>query len=201
MMRAWENGGNPWVVRGANELHRNDFFAVESNDVLRPDGSAGKYEVVRVHRVGVGTLAVEADGTAYMIGQWRFPLGRYSWELPMGGVESGEGCLEAAKRELSEESGIEAVNWIKLVELDLSTSLTDEHGVAFLASDLQHRAAHPEAGESIARRRAPFMELVERAEKGFIREALTVAAIMSACHLAASGRLPALLASAMLQPR
>ena len=199
MSQVWEEGGNPWTVKSTTEVHRNSFFAVESSDVTRPDGSDGAYETVRMRRLGVGTLAVEADGTAHMIGQWRFPLGRYSWELPMGGAEPGEEGLEAAKRELSEESGIEAVNWIKLVELDLSTSLTDERRVAFLASGLHHRRAHPEAREAIARRRAPFMELVERAEQGLIREAVTIAAIMSAYRLAASGRLPMSLAAPMLR--
>jgi 8-oxo-dGTP pyrophosphatase MutT (NUDIX family) len=199
MTNVWHEDGDPWIVKGTSEVHRNGFFAVESNDVVRPDGSIGKYQVVRVCRVGVGTLAIEADGTAHMTGQWRFPIKRYSWELPMGGAEPGEKNLEAAKRELSEESGIEAADWVKLVELDLSTSITDERCVAFLASGLKHRAAHPEAREVIARVRAPFIELVERVEQGLIREAVTVAAIMSAYRLASCGRLPNPLAAAMLR--
>lgn len=199
MTHDWKEGGNPWTVKSTTEVHRNNFFAVESSDVTRPDGSQGRYETVRMRRPGVGTLAVEADGTAHMIGQWRFPLARYSWELPMGGAEPGENELEAAKRELSEESGIEAANWVKLVDLDLSTSLTDERCVAFLASGLHHRRAHPEAREAIARCRAPFMELVDRVEQGLIREAVTIAAIMSAYRLAVTARLPASLAAPMLR--
>lgn len=201
MTEVWEEGANPWTVKSTREVHRNSFFAVESSRVIRPDGSEGDYETVRIRRLGVGALAVETDGTAHMIGQWRFPLGRYSWELPMGGAEPGEDDLAAAKRELSEESGIEALSWMKLVDLDLSTSLTDERCVGFLAFDLQHRAAHPEAREAITRRCAPFMELVDRVEQGLIREALTVAAIMSAYRLAASDRLPRALAASMLGER
>jgi 8-oxo-dGTP pyrophosphatase MutT (NUDIX family) len=199
MTNIWEADGEPWIVKGTSEVHRNGFFAVESSDVIRPDGSIGKYQVVRMRRAGVGTLAIKADGAAHMTGQWRFPIDRYSWELPMGGAEPGEDNLEAAKRELSEESGIKAADWVRLVELDLSTSLTDERCVAYLASGLERREAHPEAREVIARVRAPFMELVERVEQGLIREAVTVAAIMSAYRLASCGGLPNALAAAMLR--
>jgi 8-oxo-dGTP pyrophosphatase MutT (NUDIX family) len=118
--------------------------------------------------------------------------------MPMGGAEAGETAEEAARRELSEETGLHAGHWTKLIELDLSTSLTDERCVVFLASDLSKGAAHPEPREVVKRMRAPFLEVLERVERGLIREAATVSAVLRAYRMAAAGALSPALSKLML---
>lgn len=200
MSEIWQSGSSPWTVRSRAEVYRNPWFAVEENSVVRPDGEEAKYQIVRMRKRGVGVLAVEDDGAVHMTGQWRLPIDRYSWELPMGGVEPGETALAAAKRELSEESGIITSNWMALFEIDLSTSLTDEICAVFLAWGLSHGTPHPEPREVIQRVRAPFKEVIARVEQGLIREAATVATLMCAFRWAVGGKLNPNLSQAMLRP-
>lgn len=198
MRNTWTNGRNPWRIRKSKIVHANGWFSVEENDVTRPDGCDAEYQIVRFKKHGVGIVAIEDDGRVHMTGQWRLPLASYSWELPMGGVETGESVVEAAQRELSEESGISAGTWTPLLELDLSTSLSDERCTAFLATGLTPKAAHPEPGEALKRKCAPFMEVMERVDRGLIRESVTVAALMRVHLLALAGQLPAALCASML---
>jgi 8-oxo-dGTP pyrophosphatase MutT (NUDIX family) len=196
--QTWEEDGNPWTVKAASVPFRNDWFHVDKNDVIRPDGSPGEYTVVRVRRLAVGVLPIEADGSVHLVGQWRFPLGRYSWEIPEGGGEPGEAPLACAKRELEEEAGLCAAVWTPILEMDLSNSLTDERGIIFLATGLQTGQKQPEVTEVLRHRRVPFLELLQRVLDGRIRDSLTVAAALRAHHMAVTGELPGDLAAAML---
>ncbi|MBK6702349.1 MAG: hypothetical protein IPG56_00325 [Caulobacteraceae bacterium] len=87
---AWPRRDNPWTITNTGKVHSNEWFEVEQNAVVRPDGSHGSYEVVRIRVLGVGILPIDAHGFVHMIGQWRLPLGRYSWVMPEGGAEDGE---------------------------------------------------------------------------------------------------------------
>ncbi len=104
----WEEDPNPWSVTATSVPFKNDWLHIERNDVIRPDGAAGEYTVVRLRRLAVGVLPIEPDGSVHLVGQWRFPLARYSWEIPEGGGEPGEAPLACAKRELAEETGLRA---------------------------------------------------------------------------------------------
>jgi 8-oxo-dGTP pyrophosphatase MutT (NUDIX family) len=194
-----DEGANPYRVKATKVLHRDDWLSLEANDVVRPDGSDGAYNVVRVRRLGVGVLPIDAEGCVHMIGQWRFPIGRYSWEMPAGGAEAGEDALSCAKRELAEETGLHAADWIKILELDLSTSLTDERSIVFIATRLEAGPAHPEPREATAHRRAHFLDLVEQVGCFQIREGATAGALLRAYHMAATGLLPDALARAMIR--
>ncbi len=199
MSDTWDEGGNPWIVKGMTHAFENDWFRIDEHDVVRPDGKQGYYGVVRIRRLAVGVLPIEVDGSVHMVGQWRFPLGRYSWEMPEGGAEPGEDALECAKRELVEESGLSAGSWTRVLEMDLSNSLTDEQAVIFVATDLRQGQAQPEATEVLQQRWAHFMDVLARVADGRIRDALTVAAVLRAHHMAVTGQLPAPLAAAMLR--
>ncbi len=196
--QTWEEDGNPWTVTAASVPFKNDWFGVDKNDVIRPDGKAGEYTVVRVRRLAVGVLPIERDGSVHLVGQWRFPLGRYSWEIPEGGGEPGEAPLACAKRELEEETGLRAATWAPILEMDLSNSITDEAGIVFLATGLEAGQKQPEATEVLRHRQAPFMEVLSRVIDGRIRDSLTVAAMLRAHHMAVTGALPVGLAAAML---
>jgi ADP-ribose pyrophosphatase len=199
MSETWEEDGDPWIVKGVTRSFANDWFHVETSEVVRPDGSDGDYGVIRVRRLAVGVLPIEPDGSVHLVGQWRFPLGRYSWEMPEGGGEPGEPAQACAARELAEETGLRAGAWAKVVEMDLSNSLSDERAVIFIATDLTHGVADPEGTEVLKHRRAHFLDVLERVADGRIRDAMTVAAVLRAHHMAVTGQMPGPLAAAMLR--
>jgi 8-oxo-dGTP pyrophosphatase MutT (NUDIX family) len=198
MTDAWEEDANPWTVLSSTTPFANDWFRLEANAVVHPGGAHGQYTVVRFRRLAVGVLPIEPDGRVHLVGQWRFPLGRYSWEMPEGGGEPGEPASACAHRELAEETGLRAGALQPILEMDLSNSLTDEQGIVFLATQLAPGQASPEPTEVLRRATAPFQEVLARVADGRIRDSLTVAAVLRAHHMAVTGQLPAALAGAML---
>lgn len=199
MSDTWDEGGNPWIVKGVTRAFENDWFRIDEHDVIRPDGAKGYYGVIRVRRLAVGVLPIDAEGSVHLVGQWRFPLGRYSWEMPEGGAEPGEDSRGCAERELAEETGLRAQSWMKVLEMDLSNSLTDEQAVIFVATDLSAGEPNPDPTEVLGRRTAHFLEVLARVADGRIRDSLTVAAVLRAHHMAVTGQLPAALSTAMLR--
>lgn len=197
-MSDWHDDGNPWTVKRITRPFENDWFAIDAHDVVRPDGADGNYSVIRVRRLAVGVLPIDDAGRVHLVGQWRFPLGRYSWEIPEGGAEPGEDALECARRELEEETGLSAQTYRPVLEMDLSNSLTDERAMLFLATGLREGVSRPEPVEVLKRRTAPFAEVLARVADGRIRDSLTVAAVLRAHHMAVTGQLPPALAGAML---
>lgn len=198
MSQDWEEDGDPWTVKGVTQAFANDWFHIDAHELIHPGGAPGTYSVIRVRRLAVGVLPIEADGSVHLVGQWRFPLGRYSWEMPEGGAEPGEPAMECARRELGEETGVKAGRLEPILELDLSNSLTDERAMIFLATDLTPGEASPEPTEVLKRRRAPFREVLAAVADGYIRDAMSVAGVLRAHHMAVSGQLPDALARAML---
>lgn len=196
----WEEDGDPWIVKSVRQPFANTWLALDEHQVTRPDGSPGTYTVVRIRRLAVGVLPIEANGDVHLVGQWRFPLARYSWEMPEGGGEPGEDALACAERELAEETGLRAADWRPILEMDLSNSLTDERAKIFLATGLSAGTAAPEPTEVLRHRRAPFREVLARVADGRIRDSMTVAAVLRAHHMAVTGELPPALAEAMLAP-
>ena len=194
----WRGGTNPLRVHARRRAYENPWFWVEEHDVQNPDGAAGFYGVVRIRRLAVGVLPIEPDGRVHLVGQWRFPLGRYSWEMPEGGAEAGESALACARRELREETGLAAGKLTEILRLDLSNSLTDEQAVCFLASDLTLGPAAPEPSEVLQPLLVPFREVLARAVDGRISDAMTVAAVLRVHHMAVEGLLPSPLAAAIL---
>jgi 8-oxo-dGTP pyrophosphatase MutT (NUDIX family) len=198
MSDTWEEDGDPWTVKSVTRPFTNEWLALDLYHVVRPDGGDGTYTVVRPHRVAVGVLPIEPDGTVHLVGQWRFPLGHYSWEMPEGGAEPREDPLECARRELEEETGLSADRYLQVLQMDMSNSLTDERAVIYLGFELRSGEAKPEATEVLKRRRTHFMDVLDRVVDGRIRDSMTVAAVLRAHHMAVTGQLPASLARAML---
>ena len=194
----WDDDANPMTLHGVRRVYENPWFAVEDHDVTHPGGRRGMYGVVRMRKIAVGVLPLEPDGAVHLVGQWRFPLARYSWEMPEGGAEPGEAPEECARRELAEETGLSAGRLEKILEMDISNSVTDERAMLYLATDLTAGAAHPEEVEVLKHLKAPFAEVMARIADGRIRDSLTVAAMLRAHHMAVTGRLPSALARAIL---
>jgi 8-oxo-dGTP pyrophosphatase MutT (NUDIX family) len=198
MSDTWDEEGDPWIVKGVTRPFENDWFRLDSYAVVHPDGADGIYTVMRPRRLAVGVLPIEPDGRVHLVGQWRFPLGRYSWEMPEGGADPGEDPLDCAKRELAEETGLTAATYVHVLEMDMSNSITDERAVLFIATELSPGEARPDATEVLQRRTAHFQDVLARVADGRIRDAMTVATVLRAHHMAVTGQLPESLAKAML---
>jgi 8-oxo-dGTP pyrophosphatase MutT (NUDIX family) len=180
----------PWTVREERAVYDNPWIRVTDCAVTRPDGKPGQYGVVHFKHLAVGILPLLDDGRVPLVGQHRFPHDAYSWELPEGGGKLAEDPLEAAKRELLEETGFDGKHWLKIVEFDISNSVTDEKSVCYLAWGLSAGAAAPEPDEVLAYRTVSFSELHDRVLEGDIRDSLTIIMVLKAKALAAAGNLP-----------
>jgi 8-oxo-dGTP pyrophosphatase MutT (NUDIX family) len=167
---------NPWQTVASRAVYENAWIAVREDRVVRPDGRPGIYGVVHFKHRAVGVLAVE-DRHLYLVGQYRYTLDAYSWEIPEGGCTEDEDPLEAAKRELEEETGLRAERWERLGEAHLSNSVSDEQAIWFLATGLRQGACSPEGTEKLLLRRVSLDEALELALKGDITDAISLLAI------------------------
>lgn len=163
--------------RSRRVAYDNAWITVWHDEVARPDGSDGIYGVVHFANVAVGVVAVDAEDRVVLVGQHRYTLDVYSWEIPEGGVPAGESALDGARRELREETGVEAADWREIARLDLSNSITDERAVLYLATGLEHGEPEPDPTEALEIRWVPFDEALAMTLDGRITDVLSVAAI------------------------
>lgn len=171
-------GRNPWKTLGSRIVYQNAWLRLREDAVLRPDGKEGIYSVVEL-RPSVGIVALNADREIVLVGQWRYPLGRYSWEIPRGGSLEGEtDLLAAAQRELQEEAGIAARQWQRLGAVDVNNGVTSDVQHLFLATGIEERKTQPEPVEEIAIRWTSLKDAVRMATSGEISEVCSVAAIL-----------------------
>ncbi|MFN8630851.1 MAG: NUDIX hydrolase [Chloroflexota bacterium] len=167
----------PWRRRSRETAYRNPWLTVWHDEVDRPDGQPGIYGVVHFAGRAVGVVAVGGDGRILLVGQYRYTLDRYSWEIPEGGVPDGESLLEGAKRELREETGYEADVWRYLFGFTTSNSVTDERGEMYLATGLREGQAQPDETEELETRWATLDEILREIDRGEIHDLMTIAAI------------------------
>ena len=181
---------NPWTTLTTKPQYENPWIQVVEHDVLKPSGGPGIYGVVRFKNLAIGVIPIHADGTTVLVGQYRYPLEAYSWEIPEGGGSRTVDPLESARRELVEETGLSAGKWLCFLELHLSNSVSDEHAINYLAWDLTEGAAQPDDTEQLQIRRVPFAEAVRMAMAGEITDAMAVAGLLKAQLLFDRGELP-----------
>jgi len=176
----------PWRRRTRTTAYANPWIEVFHDEVDRPDGSPGIYGVVHFENVAVGVVAVDDAGRILLVGQHRYPLDAYSWEIPEGGAAPEEPAIDGAARELAEETGYEAAEWRELVSFSLSNSVTDERGVVFLATGLRAGIAAPDPTEELAIRWATPEEVLAEIDAGEIHDILTIVGVtryaLAACR-------------------
>lgn len=182
----------PWQVTSSSDIYDNPWISVTDHQVIHPDGSPGQYGVVHFKSRGVGVLPLNEAGEVYMVGQHRFPLDTYSWEIPEGGCPVSESPIETAKRELAEETGLTATNWLPLFEnISLSNSVSDERGWGFLAWGLDLGTSMPEPSEELVVETWPFQTLLQRVLSGEVHDGITHIIVLTALAKAQRGDLPA----------
>lgn len=167
----------PWLRHHRRVAYENAWITIWHDDVTRPDGQPGVYGVVHFANLAVGVLAVDEADRVLLVGQHRYALDAYSWEIPEGGVPIGETALEGARRELREETGIEAATWHELARSHLSNSVSDELAVLYVATGLTEGDATPDGTEALDIRWLPFDDVLDMTLDGRITDALTVLAV------------------------
>lgn len=190
--------GRPWRHHGERLVYENPWIKVREFDAEAPTGARTIYGLVGFKNLAIGVLPIFEDGTIVLVGQHRFPCADYSWEIPEGGAPRGSEPLEGARRELKEETGMEAREWRQVLSYQTSNSVADEIGYGFIATGLSQGEAEPDATESLAMVRVPFREALEQVVEGRIQDLITVAMLLRAHHMASIGTLPEHLAMAML---
>lgn len=166
-----------WQRHSSRIVYENDWMVVREDEVTNPGGGRNQYGHVQFKNVAVAVLPVDDDGYTLLVGQSRYTLDQHSWELPMGGAPLGEDPLQAAQRELREETGLTASDWHELMRLHLSNSITDEIGIVYVATNLTQGKNALEETEDIQVRRLPLAEAVEMARRGEITDAMSAAAL------------------------
>jgi len=169
---------NPWTILSETPVYDNQWIGLTEFQVINPGGGKGIYGKVHFKNLAIGILPLDEEGNTWLVGQYRFPLDQYSWEIPEGGGEQGIAPVESAQRELLEETGLVAQEWAPLLEMHLSNSVTDEKAILFLARQLEQHEAMPEETEQLVVRRLPFEEAYQMVQKGQITDSMSVTAIL-----------------------
>jgi 8-oxo-dGTP pyrophosphatase MutT (NUDIX family) len=169
---------NPWRILSSEEKYENNWIQVTEYQVMNPSGNNGIYGVVHFKNMAIGIIALDADYNIYLVGQYRVPLDAYSWEIPEGGGPLGIDPLESARRELMEETGLEARQWRKVLQMHLSNSVSDEFSIIYLARDFIQHDPNPEETEQLDIVKLPFDEAYKKVQQGLITDSISVAAIL-----------------------
>jgi len=174
---------NPWQTLNSAIRYENPWLSIRHEEVVTPAGTPGIYGVVSFKNKAVGVIPIDTDGYTYLVGQYRYPLNEYSWEIPEGGSPVGTDPLESARRELREETGLVAQRWTKIARIHTSNSATDEEGFLFIAEELEQGDHEPEDTEQLHVRRLPLAEAVEMVMRSEITDALSVSALLMVARL------------------
>ncbi len=190
-----------WAIREGRTVYENRWIRVREYQAVAPTGAPALYGLVHMKNLALGVVPIDDEGCTFLVGQARFTFGRYSWELPEGGGPVEAPPLDGAVRELAEETGLQAANWLPLLaDVHLSNSVTDERSYAWIAWGLSpSEDTEKDDSEELELRRVPFQQAVAMAVSGEITDGFTLVMLLKADHLARTGALPEALAALMLR--
>ncbi len=179
---------NPWIITGERQVYDNNWIGLTEFDVINGSGGKGIYGKVHFKNLAIGIVALDEAYNTWLVGQHRFPLDAYSWEIPEGGGPLGQDPLDSAKRELLEETGMTASNWSEIQRMHLSNSVSDECAIIYVAKGLTMGTAAPEETEQLTLRKMPFKDAFNMVMKGEITDSMSVAGIMKTYILIQEGK-------------
>lgn len=169
---------NPWKTLSQETKYDNKWIRVEEHQVLNPAGNPGIYGKVHFKNIAVAIIPLDEEDNTWIVGQYRYTLNSYEWEVPEGGCPETTSPLETAKRELLEETGLVSNDFELILEMQLSNSVTDEISYTYVARGVKFVGAQPEEDEVLQIKKLPFRELVNMVMQGKIRDGLSVASIL-----------------------
>lgn len=170
---------NPWATHSTENRYENAWIRVEHHEVTTPGGSAGVYGVVRFKNRAVGVVPIDSDDHTWLVGQYRYVLDEYSWEIPAGGCPEGDSLEDTARRELREETGLIASRLRPVLDgVRLTNSVTDETAWSYVATELELTDAQPEDTEELQVWRLPLRDAIAMVLKGQINDAFTVMTLL-----------------------
>lgn len=180
---------NPWKILTAEEKYNNNWITVTHYNVVNPSGGKGIYGKVHFKNLAIGIVALDEALNTYLVGQYRFTIDKYSWEIPEGGGPFIEDPLDAAKRELEEETGLQAANWSELQRIHLSNSVSDEYGIIYLARGLTQHTPMPEETEQLVVKKLPLEEALEMVDENIITDSMSIAGLIKVKLMLLQGHL------------
>lgn len=169
---------NPWKTLSSKPVYSNNWISLTEHQVINPAGGKGIYGEVHFKNYAIGIIAIDEDDKIWMVGQFRFPLKQYSWEIPEGGGPLDQDPLDSAKRELLEETGLVAAEWTEVLRMHLSNSVSDEQAIIYLAKGFTQHQPQPEETEQLQIRKIYFEEAYQMVVEGKVTDAITVASIL-----------------------
>lgn len=169
---------NPWQTLSSEVKYDNNWINLTEHKVINPNGGAGIYGEVHFKNIAIGIIPLDENNNTWLVGQYRYPLKAYSWEIPEGGGPHGIEPLIGAKRELLEETGLIASDWKEIQRMHLSNSVSDELAIIYIARNLQQGTAEPEETEQLQIRKLPFDEVYMMVLNGEITDSMSVAGIL-----------------------
>lgn len=177
------NQENPWQTISVKEIYDNPWIKVAEAQVINPNGNPGIYGTVHFKNKAIGIIPLDNEGFTWLVGQYRYALNEYSWEIPMGGGKIGIDILESAKRELKEETGFTAEKWTKIARIHTSNSVTDEEGFVFLAENLQAGETEFEDTEDLKIMKIKLSEAVEMVMRDEITDSISVGGLLKVARM------------------
>jgi 8-oxo-dGTP pyrophosphatase MutT (NUDIX family) len=181
---------NPWVLRQREVGYDCPYFVAYRDTVAHSSGRIHPYDHVQMKYFGIAILPIDDQGWTTLVGQYRYLLGRFTWELPRGGGSLADPAIDSARRELAEETGYLADHWLALFSASASPGSTDEIAHGFVAWGLHEGLAHPDPQETLLQRRVPFREAVGMTESGEIADLASNALLLGVEARHRAGKLP-----------
>ncbi len=169
---------NPWTILDKKEIYDNPWIKLTHHNVLTPSNTNGIYATVHFKHLAIGIIPLTENMETYLVGQYRFPLEQYSWEIPMGGGNLESNVLDSAKRELQEEVGLLANSWKEILKIHTSNSVCDETGFVYVAKNLALTNSAPDETEELTIKKLPFEDAVSMVMNGEITDSLSIAGIL-----------------------